>query len=51
VPYDSVDDVLAATHRKMEAEKKTLQEIAAGTMDISWIDATLKRIGCNTEPQ
>jgi RraA family protein len=51
VPYDSVDEVLAATHRKMEAEKKTLQEIAAGTMDISWIDATLKRIGCNTEPQ
>ena len=51
VPYASVDEVLAATRRKMEAEKKTLQEIAAGTMDISWIDATLKRIGCNTEPQ
>ncbi len=51
VPYDSVDQVLAATRKKMEAEKKTLADIAAGRLDTSWIDATLKRIGCNTEPQ
>jgi hypothetical protein len=34
----------------MELEKKMLADIAAGTLDTSWIDATLKRIGCNTEP-
>jgi RraA family protein len=51
VPYDSVDEVLAATRAKMEAEKKMLADIAAGRLDTSWIDATLKRIGCNTEPQ
>jgi hypothetical protein len=27
-----------------------LAEIAAGTFDTSWVDATLKRLGCNTEP-
>jgi RraA family protein len=51
VPIDSAEEVLAATRKKMEAEKKTLEDIANGTLDISWIDATLKRIGCNTEPQ
>ena len=51
VPYDEAEAVLAATHKKMEAEKKTLADIAAGRLDTSWIDATLKRIGCNTEPR
>ncbi|HEX7891759.1 MAG TPA: RraA family protein [Ramlibacter sp.] len=51
VPFDDAEEVLAATHKKMEAEKKTLADIAAGTLDTSWIDATLKRIGCNTEPR
>jgi RraA family protein len=51
VPYDSVEAVLAATRQKMEAEKKMLADIAAGRLDTSWIDATLKRIGCNPEPQ
>jgi RraA family protein len=51
VPYDDVDEVLAATHKKMDAEKKTMEDIAAGRLDTSWIDATLKRIGCNTEPR
>ena len=50
VPFDDAEAVLAATRKKMEAEKKTLADIAAGTLDTSWIDATLKRIGCNTEP-
>lgn len=50
VPFDDAEEVLAATRKKMEAEKKTLADIAAGTLDTSWIDATLKRIGCNTEP-
>lgn len=51
VPFDDAEEVLAATRKKMEAEKKTLADIAAGTLDTSWIDATLRRIGCNTEPR
>lgn len=50
VPFDEAEPLLAATHRKMEAEKKMLADIAAGRLDTSWIDATLKRIGCNPEP-
>lgn len=50
IPFDQAEEVLAATHRKMELEKKMLADIAAGKLDTSWIDATLKRIGCNTEP-
>jgi RraA family protein len=51
VPYDSVEEVLAATHKKMEAEKQTLADIAAGKLDTTWIDAALKRIGCDPEPR
>jgi regulator of RNase E activity RraA len=51
VPFDDAPQVLAATHNKMEIEKKMLADIAAGTLDTAWIDATLKRIGANTEPQ
>jgi RraA family protein len=50
VPFDEAEQLLAATHKKMEAEKKMLADIAAGRLDTSWIDATLKRIGCNPEP-
>ena len=46
-----VEEVLAATLKKMEAEKKTLADIAANKLDTAWIDATLKRIGCNPDPQ
>jgi len=49
VPFDDAEQILAATHRKMEAEKEMLADIAAGTLDTSWIDATLKRLGCNVE--
>jgi RraA family protein len=51
VPYDAAEAILDATRRKMEAEKKTLADIAAGRLDTRWIDATLTRIGCNTEPR
>jgi regulator of RNase E activity RraA len=51
VPFDDAEEILAATHRKMDAEKKTLADIAAGRLDTSWIDATLQRIGCDTEPK
>jgi RraA family protein len=49
IPFDHVDEVLAATHRKMALEKQMLQDIEAGTLDTAWIDDTLRRIGCNTE--
>lgn len=51
VPFDSVEEVLAATQKKMEAERQTLADIAAGKLDTSWIDATLRRIGCDPEPR
>lgn len=50
VPFDDAEEILAATRKKMELERRMLADIAAGTLDTSWIDATLKRIGCNTEP-
>ena len=49
VPYEQAEALLTATLQKMEAEKKMLADIAAGALDTSWIDATLKRIGCDTE--
>ena len=51
VPFDDAEALLAATHLKMAAEKQMLADIAAGTLDTAWIDATLQRIGCNTEPR
>ena len=45
----TAEEVLAATRKKMEAEKKTLADIAAGKLDTAWIDARLKRIGCNPD--
>jgi RraA family protein len=50
VPFDHTADILAATHKKMAQEKKSLEDIAAGKQNIAWIDETLKRLGCNTEP-
>ena len=40
-----------STHKKMEQEKQMMADIAAGRLDTAWIDAALKRIGCNTEPR
>ena len=51
VPFDEAEQVLLATHKKMDAEKQMLADIAAGTLDTAWIDATLQRIGCNTVPR
>jgi RraA family protein len=51
VPFDSTEEVLAATRKKMEQEKQTMADIAAGKLDTSWIDAKLRSLGCNPEPQ
>jgi regulator of RNase E activity RraA len=50
VPYRQRRGSAGRTRKKMEAEKKTLADIAGRPLDTSWIDATLKRIGCNPEP-
>jgi len=50
IPYDDVDAVYRAATEKVALEGKTMAAIAEGRLDTSWIDATLKRIGCNTEP-
>ncbi len=49
VPFDEVEAVGRATTEKMAAEAKTLANIAAGRHDTSWIDAALKRIGCDPQ--
>jgi regulator of RNase E activity RraA len=46
VPFAQCAEVLAATEAKQAAEVKTLADIAAGTLDRSWVDASLKRLGC-----
>jgi regulator of RNase E activity RraA len=46
VPFDSCASVLAATEAKQAAEVKTLADIASGTLDRSWVDAALKKLGC-----
>jgi RraA family protein len=51
VPYDVVDAVARAAADKGTAEAKSMANIAAGTHDTRWIDASLKRIGCNPEPE
>jgi regulator of RNase E activity RraA len=51
IPYDSVEEVLAATRNKKAAEVKTLENIAAGRHDTAWVDEFLKRIGCDPQPR
>jgi RraA family protein len=51
VPFAAVEDVLAAVLKKRDADAKMMADIAAGTLDVAWIDETLARIGCNTAPR
>jgi regulator of RNase E activity RraA len=51
VPYDDVEQVLAASREKVALEKVTLANIAAGTHDTAWVDARLKAIGCDPVPR
>ena len=37
--------------QKVAAETKTMAAINEGRLDIAWIDAALKRIGCDPEPR
>jgi len=51
VPYDELEAVFQATSAKMAAEAKTLAAIAERRHDTAWIDAALKRIGCDPQPR
>ncbi len=46
VPFDAADSVLAAATQKAEAEAKQMANIEAGTHDAAWVDAALRRLGC-----
>ncbi|WP_438857370.1 RraA family protein [Achromobacter spanius] len=45
VPYEQVDTIYAAATAKMEVEARMMAQIAAGTLDTSWIDARMKAQG------
>ena len=49
VPFDHVQEVARAARKKQDAEAETIREIADGRWDRTWIDATLKRLGCAIE--
>ena len=46
VPIDAAEVVYARTVAKQAAEAKQMAAIEAGTNDRSWVDAALKRLGC-----
>ncbi len=46
VPFEEADVIHAAASAKHAAEGKQVADIAAGTHDASWVDASLRRLGC-----
>ena len=46
VPYGQVEQVHAAATTKQATETKQMAAIEAGTHDAAWVDAALKRLGC-----
>ncbi len=46
VPREQVEAVFQAAQAKNAAEEAQMAAIRAGTSDRAWIDATLKRLGC-----
>jgi regulator of RNase E activity RraA len=49
VPKNSAEEVLKATQAKNEAEVKQFADIEAGKVNRTWVDDTLKRLGCVME--
>jgi regulator of RNase E activity RraA len=50
VAYDAVETVYAASKAKHEAETRQMATIEAGTVDRSWVDKALERLGCEIVP-
>lgn len=46
VPFEVAEEVYEKTAAKQDAEVKQMAAIQAGTNDRSWVDAALKRLGC-----
>ncbi|NHF74547.1 RraA family protein [Paracoccus xiamenensis] len=46
VPFDQLDDVYDKTVAKQDAETRQMAAIEAGTNDRAWVDAALRRLGC-----
>lgn len=46
VPFDEAESVYAQARAKSAAEEKQMAAIKAGSIDRSWVDASLKRLGC-----
>ncbi|MGG5812345.1 RraA family protein [Falsiroseomonas sp. CW058] len=46
VPRADIEAVLAAAEAKHAAETRQMAAIEAGTVDRAWVDATLRRLGC-----
>jgi RraA family protein len=46
VPFDETEAVYAQARAKGDAEELQRAAIKAGSIDRSWVDATLKRLGC-----
>lgn len=46
VPAESAGEVLERTEAKQAVETAQMERIAAGTVDRSWVDDTLRRLGC-----
>jgi RraA family protein len=49
VPFDQVENLLAAARAKQEVEARMVADIEAGTLDRAWVDATLTRLNCFIE--
>jgi regulator of RNase E activity RraA len=50
VPYADAAALLEAARGKQVIEAKMVADIAAGTFDRSWVDASLARLGCYVQP-
>jgi regulator of RNase E activity RraA len=46
VPFEEAEAIHAAASAKHAAEEKQVANIEAGTHDASWVDASLRRLGC-----
>lgn len=46
VPYAFAASVCAAASERQRHEAREIRAIAEGTLDRTWVDATLKRLGC-----
>ncbi len=49
VPFEEAETLLAAAQAKQEVEARMVADIEAGTLDRSWVDATLTRLNCFVE--